>query len=42
MLLHAQQDAPTSGCFTPNHTRFRDGALTRVSVKNGDDLHIFI
>ncbi|KAL0391358.1 UNVERIFIED_CONTAM: hypothetical protein Slati_4570800 [Sesamum latifolium] len=26
MLLHAQRDAPTSGCFTPNPTRFRDGA----------------
>ncbi|KAL9276431.1 hypothetical protein ACSQ67_026036 [Phaseolus vulgaris] len=23
MLLHAQRDAPTSGCFTPNPTRFR-------------------
>jgi len=26
MLLHAQRDAPTSGCFTPNPTLFRDGA----------------
>ncbi|KAK8962502.1 hypothetical protein KSP40_PGU000293 [Platanthera guangdongensis] len=38
MLLHTQRDAPTSGCFTPNATTVPRCSLTRVSIKNDDDL----
>lgn len=32
MFLHVQRDAPTSGCFTPNPTRFQDGATQPLFI----------